>query len=141
MKAIKAESGLPNGKPILCIDFDGVLHSYKSGWQGPTTISDPPVEGAISWLADLVRDGYFSIAIYSSRSRYEGGIAAMKKWLFDNGFYAIGLLTFPTEKPPAFLQIDDRAICFEGTFPSIEEMKVFKPWNKRVEIREVKGGK
>ena len=27
-------------KPILCLDFDGVLHSYTSGWRG-ARIPDP----------------------------------------------------------------------------------------------------
>lgn len=122
---------LPKGKPILCIDFDGVIHSYSSGWKGPTIIPDLPVEGAIKWLGDLLRDDRFAIYIYSSRSRYEGGVEAMKTWLFQNGFYAIGMINFPTEKPAAFLQIDDRAWCFKGKFPSIESMLEFKPWNKR----------
>jgi hypothetical protein len=26
------------GKPILCLDFDGVLHSYSSGWKGADVI-------------------------------------------------------------------------------------------------------
>ncbi len=28
------------------------------------------------------------------------------------------------------ISIDDRAICFNGTFPSIDSLLSFKPWNK-----------
>lgn len=131
------------GKPILCIDFDGVLHSYSSGWKGPRNIPDPPVEGAIEWLESLLGcPDYFGIAprykdfkvcIYSSRSRYLFGKRTIKKWLVRHGLDInyLELISFPTRKPPAFLQIDDRAITFTGTFPSVEEMKSFKPWNKR----------
>ena len=58
----------------------------------------------------------------------------MKKWLIEHGLPAAyireGILKFPTKKPAAFLTIDDRAICFDGTFPSTETMMSFKPWNK-----------
>lgn len=135
-------SGL-KGTPILCLDFDGVLHSYSSGWKGPRNIPDPPVDGAIEWLQSLLgcpdyfgigpRYLDFKIAIFSSRSRYIGGRRAMKKWLVRHGLDInyLELISFPTRKPPAFLQIDDRAMTFKGEFPSVEEMKSFKPWNKR----------
>jgi len=34
-------------------------------------------------------------------------------------------------KPAAFLTIDDRAVCFDGTFPTTEQMLNFKPWYKK----------
>ena len=40
--------------PILCLDFDGVIHSFKSGWKGAGKIPDPPVEGAIEWIRSLL---------------------------------------------------------------------------------------
>ena len=34
-------------------------------------------------------------------------------------------------KPPALVTIDDRAICFDGTWPPQTALTGFKPWNKR----------
>ena len=67
-------------KPILCLDFDGVIHSYKSGWKGETIIYDPPVDGALDFIQAALE--HFRVMIYSSRSSSPGGIMAMKTWLF-----------------------------------------------------------
>ena len=130
--------------PILCIDFDGVIHSYTSGWQGPSQIPDPPMPWAIDWLRSLLSDCDriyaeaprfldFDVCIYSHRSMYWRGRRAMKRWLgrqFEERGYSrelINLIRFPKTKPLAFLQIDDRAMTFTGAFPSVEEMKAFQP--------------
>ncbi len=120
-------------KPTICVDFDGVLHSYSSGWQGVDVVEDPPVTRAIEWLTDMIQRDDIEVVIYSSRSKQSAGIRAMKEWLERWGLHPdhLARLEFPTQKPAAFLTIDDRAICFDGTFPSAEEMKNFKPWNKR----------
>lgn len=137
-------SDKPN--PIVLVDFDGVIHSYSSGWQGADVVGDPPVRGAIDWLVEhlpipepisAMGPPYTGpeVQIYSSRSRQSGGVKAMQEWLVRNGLHRAyiseGILKFPTQKPAAFLTIDDRAICFDGRFPTSEEMMAFKPWNKR----------
>ena len=66
---------------IICIDFDGVLHSYTSGRQGVDVIPDPPNEGALDWLIDLMESEEFTPVIYSSRSKDPKGVEAMKSWL------------------------------------------------------------
>jgi hypothetical protein len=116
----------------LCIDFDGVIHSYTSGWKGNAQIVDPPVDGAIEWLLMLCQSEEYEVYIYSSRSKEKQGVVAMRAWLLNNGFDPtwIDTIEFPTQKPAAYLTIDDRAICFRGTFPSILELDNFKPWNK-----------
>ncbi len=126
---------------LLLIDFDGVLHSYTSGWKGARVIPDPPVPGAIKWLRQLLRPDTtwsagrapFEVCIYSSRSQQWGGKRAMKRWLLDNGLDrdSVERIKFPTRKPAAFLTIDDRCICFKGVFPSLAEIAVFRPWNKK----------
>lgn len=167
-------------KPTICIDFDGVLHSYESGWQGIAVIPDSPVKGAIEWLLELLRDG-MQPAIYSSRSSSLRGRRAMKAWLKDAAFgvwlqasaammysrapeiknWADGIIhgfevagwefsmgdepeeahyagralvkacAWPWFKPPALVTVDDRAICFDGTFPAPADLRAFKPWYKR----------
>lgn len=140
-------------KPILCMDFDGVIHSYTSGWVTATFIPDPPVPGAIPFLHSAI--SHFDVCIFSSRSKEEGGIQAMSTWLEywtrkQEGWsvewqnYVINELClpycnkrgdrmppWPVSKPAAFLTIDDRGWQFDGTWPSMEQLLAFKPWNKQ----------
>jgi len=125
-------------KPTLSCDFDGVLHLYSSGWKGPDKIPDGPVPGAMQWLRQAI--DHFNVSIFSSRSRYPQGIAAMKKaieqWATeelgaDEATVLINNLEYPTHKPAAFISIDNRAFCFEGEFPNVHTLLKFKPWNKR----------
>jgi hypothetical protein len=133
-------------RPILCLDFDGVIHSYDSGWKGADVIPDPPVPGALDFIEQALL--HFRVAIFSSRSHQPGGLDAMKKWLmghFGNHFAtrdglpeAVRAVTmvndyieWPLEKPAAMISIDDRALTFDGSWPAIETLKGFKPWNKR----------
>ena len=62
-------------KPILCLDFDGVIHSYTSRWQGAGVIPDPPVDGAIAFMLGAL--DRFDVVIFSSRSNQPGGLSAM----------------------------------------------------------------
>lgn len=131
--------------PIICVGFDGVIHSYRTGWKGIDVIPDPPVEGAIEWLQQFLPepDAFGPTAlytgpivqIYSSRSRCRRGRNAMKAYLIKHGlpaqYITDGLLKFPSKKPPAYLTIDDRAMTFQGIFPSKEQMMSFKPWNRK----------
>jgi hypothetical protein len=128
-------------KPILCLDFDGVIHSYTSGWQGADVVSDPPVPGAIEFLWRAIEP--FDVQILSSRSGQPGGIEAMQEWLsrWDAAYWAdrparprtclVLCVKFPTTKPAAFVTLDDRALTFTGTFPDIDTLKAFQSWTKR----------
>lgn len=129
---------MSRNKPILCLDFDGVIHSYSSGWKGADMIPDPPVPGAIAFMLGALHQ--FDVCIFSSRSNQPGGIPAMQAWLRNHAgatWYESpagpGLedVRFTTEKPAAFIGIDDRVLTFDGTWPAIDKLKEFKPWNKR----------
>src|SRR5262249_16947539 len=100
------------GKPIICLDFDGVVHSYVSGWQGARTILDDPHVGAIEFIYRLISDGKYDVVIHSSRARYWGGISAMRSWLKKHagnlwyegpGYLGLENVRFTRWKPPALL--------------------------------------
>lgn len=125
-------------KKTLCVDFDGVLHSYTSGWNGLTSIEDPPVTGAMEFLYDALK--VFKVAVYSSRSSSAAGIDAMRHYIakhaeaagFDYGSSQWWLqLEWPTNKPSAWVTLDDRAITFTGAWPSLVELVNFEPWYKK----------
>jgi hypothetical protein len=123
----------PGTRYTVAVDFDGVLHSYSSPWVDAATIPDPPVPGALEWLAEMLR--HFDVAILSTRNHQEGGVEAMQAWLarhgcWDEGDRGVESITFPIYKPPALIYIDDRGYRFAGTFPTRHEIHTLRPWNK-----------
>lgn len=113
----------------IIFDFDGVIHSYTSGWQGVDVIPDPPVPG-IKGAIDEIRDAGYKIVILSSRCHQPGGIEAIKEWLDK---YEIIVDAVVRDKVPAILTVDDRAICFDGNpCELLSKIQNFVPWNKWV---------
>lgn len=138
-------------KPILCVDFDGVIHNYLKGWQDGTIHGDV-TPGFFEWAHKA--NQHFRLQIYSSRSKTQEGRASMGRWLFDqikkwiintnastiSEICVIGHVQnivnnfeFVSEKPHAFLTIDDRAMQFRGDWSvdwlDPERLREFKPWN------------
>jgi hypothetical protein len=123
-------------KPILCIDFDGCVHSYERGWQDGE-IYGTVVPGFFEWAAKAQEA--FKLVIYSSRSATDLGRMAMGVWIAERirDWRAASGGTFiefsmAAEKPAAYLTIDDRAVCFTGNWEApeltVEAMKAFTPW-------------
>jgi hypothetical protein len=128
---LKSRDLLSTPTKLICFDFDGVIHSYTSGWNGVAKLPDLPVVGSKAFLETLVLTKNVKVAIFSCRNRYLRGRRAMKKYLVEQ----VGLspiiakqIKFPWFKPAAVVFIDDRGFLFEGEFPSVETLLNFKPW-------------
>ena len=115
-------------KPILVLDFDGVLHSYTSGWKGAGVIPDPPVDGAKEFCEQAL--DHFRVFIVSSRCGQPEGTHAILVWLTENKFPMGITVSVDGRKPAAFVTLDDRAITFTGEWPDVKELLDFKPWYK-----------
>ena len=124
-------------KPILCLSFDGVVHSYTSGWQGLDVIPDPPVPGLFEFLEKAVQ--VFEIHIFSSRSVDLHGLNAMKTWFehhlqqwrHNTGSLSEISVRFALAKPKAMVTLDYRALTFNGTWPDVAVLRNFRSWNEK----------
>jgi hypothetical protein len=106
----------------ICLDFDGVLHSYRSGWRGATTIPDPPIHGTREAIARL-REQY-RVVVYSARCRTAEGRRAVEMWLRKHDIQVDEVVDY---KPPALVYVDDRAIPFRGDWEQvITEIRAFR---------------
>jgi hypothetical protein len=134
----------------IAIDFDGVIHSYTSGFQGADVLPDPPVPGAIVWLENLVmtrrRKGKrLRVVIFTTRMQPEDGDGqpgffwphatddAVRCYLIEHGMTedAACRIDIALFKPSAKVYIDDRGFRFEGVFPDPDELMAMEPWNKQ----------
>ena len=117
-------------KKTVVFDFDGVIHSYTSGWQGAITIPAPPVKGIKNALKEIHDAGY-EIVIVSARCAHFGGITAIENWLDTYGLTPY-IDRVCEEKPPAIVYIDDRAICFDGKPEGLlTQIESFIPWYEK----------
>ena len=113
----------------VVFDFDGVIHSYTSGWLGETTIPDPPVPGIREALKEIHSAGY-EVVVVSTRCATAKGKGAIEAWLYNNGLREY-IDKVCKEKPPAIAYIDDRAICFDGHPETLlRKIQNFQPWYK-----------
>ena len=113
----------------VVFDFDGVIHSYTSGWKGETNIPDPPVPGIQEALKEIHDDGY-EVVVVSTRCKTVFGRMAIENWLDMYGMTQ-EVDKVCKEKPPAIAYIDDRAICFDGHPETLlKKIQNFQPWYK-----------
>ncbi len=103
--------GLVPQRRTVCLDFDGVIHSYRSGWQGETVIPDPPLHRVDEAIAQLRKN--FRVVVYSARCRIPAGVQAIRDWLAR---HQIEVDDVCEHKPPAFVYVDDRAVPFTGNW-------------------------
>jgi hypothetical protein len=107
----------------VCIDLNGVLDTY-AGWQGEVTWH-PPRPGARAFLQALRARG-FEIVVLTVRRPEEA-----RQWLEAHGLAAY-ISDVTDRKPPAFVYIDDRALCFGGAFDeTLRQVDCFQPhWER-----------
>jgi hypothetical protein len=114
--------GIGRARLTVCLDFDGVLHSYRSGWCGSEIIPDPPVHGTRESVARLRQ--HYRVVVHSSRCHLEAGRRAVQHWLQK---YGILVDEVCEHKPPAHVYIDDRAVRFRGNWDDlIDEIRQFR---------------
>lgn len=103
------KAGMEPSRKTVCLDFDGVIHSYKSGWHGEAIIPDPPIHKVDVAIRQLRKN--FRVVVYSARCRNEEGVDAIRNWLAKHNIEVDDVCH---HKPPAFVYVDDRAVAFTG---------------------------
>ncbi len=134
----------------IALDFDGVLHSYKQGFTGAADLPGAPVAGAREFVEAALRAGH-EVIVYSCRARTPhqaaetelgcrwdpGGREAMQEWLSKHEFPP---LQVTGTKPAASVYIDDRALTFRGTWPKLDKLAKFRPWEQANALSGLMGG-
>lgn len=110
----------------IAFDFDGVIHSYTSGWKGYDVIPDPVVPGIREVIRELRKRDYY-IIVFSTRAYHGEGVDAMWRYLEDNEIYVDQVTN---SKEPWMLLVDDRCLQFTGdTSNLLDKILNFKPVN------------
>ena len=102
----------------IALDFDGVIHSYKSGWTGDVP-KDPPMEGVREAMEKLIKDGWV-LKILSTRKKEN-----IEKYLKEHDLDQFISGVYNT-KIPAQIYLDDRGVHFSNWNDALQDIKNFK---------------
>lgn len=106
----------------VMVDFDGVIHDYKNGWQDGSIYGEL-IEGTKEAI-DTFRELGLKITIFTTRaSRAHNGpaerdnlVSQVENWLHEKDIYFDEITS---EKLGAIAYIDDRGIRFENNWSDI----------------------
>ena len=115
----------------IALDFDGVVHTHVSKWTDAHEIIDGPVAGAFEFIRTTL-DGGFGITIHTARARTVTTVPHVYAWLRKHGLEEkyVWQIDITALKPAAHVYIDDAAWRFEGRWPSLDEIRALRAWNK-----------
>lgn len=110
-------------KPTILIDLDGVLNKYNGSYDKNFI---PEInENAKDFLEKIYALNKYNFVLFTTRN-----LLLSAKWLIENKIDKY-FSDITNVKIPALLQIDDRAICFNGNFSELFiEIENFKVWNR-----------
>jgi hypothetical protein len=114
----------------ICFDFDGVLHSFVTGWVADDIIPDAPLLGvkeALEWFSE----NGFLILVFSCRSATRSGRLAMKEWMHENDLPYDKICKV---KPTARFYVDDHGFNFKDWDSTTT---FFENYNKKEEQRVI----
>jgi len=109
----------------IAIDFDGVICSNHERDYNQEVMLRKPIAGAYDFIKRLLTPEN-KVSVYSARARTFTGVHTIQDYLtFVVGlsYTEISTIDISDKKPIADIYIDDRAIRFEGTWPTHEELK------------------
>ena len=121
---------------ILAADFNGVIHDHQ-GKAGFCEAGSPEIPGAITWLKEISET--YDVFLVSASFSKAPFVVAARAWLEAKGVPRPWLTPVPVGrsritltpfKPACVMFIDDRGFQFVGTFPTLEAIQAFKPWNR-----------
>ena len=106
----------------ILIDLDGVLNKYGQEPYNENIIPEIK-DGAKDFIKELGEFG--ELYLFTSRN-----LMLSAKWLFENRIDKY-FKDITNVKIPSYIYIDDRCICFKGTYQeTLEEIKQFKVYWK-----------
>lgn len=98
-------------RPSVCLDFDGVIHAYRNGWQGGV-IYDELTPGCSDALHELHKVARLSIC--TARFNLDDVDAYLRERHLLHLFEEV-----ENTKPTAALYVDDRGLRFTGDWAEV----------------------